>query len=112
MIFDRYRFAIAAYLFLVVVAIGQAIGPIMHETDQAALLSGTWKLAQGSSPIWNADFYNYDKQYVCYWILALLFAVFPKFDPVLIGNITSFAFYFLPLFYLLFRSATSRFVII
>ena len=112
MILDRYRFAIAAYLFLVVVAIGQAIGPIMHETDQAALLSGAWKLAQGSSPIWNADFYNYDKQYVCYWILALLFAVFPKFDPVLIGNITSFAFYFLPLFYLLFRSATSRFVTI
>jgi hypothetical protein len=111
-IFDRYRFAIFAYLSLVVVAIGQAMGPVMHETDQAALLSGAWKLAQGSSPIWNADFYNYDKQYVCYWILAFLFAVFPKCDPVLIGNITSFAFYFLPIFYLLFKSATSRFVII
>ena len=112
MIFDRYRFAILAYLSLVVVAIGQAIGPVMHETDQAALLSGAWKLAQGSSPIWDASFYNYDKQYICYWILAFLFAVFPKCDPVLIGNITSFAFYFLPLFYLLFRSATSRYVII
>ena len=112
MILDSYRFAIFAYLSLVVVAIGQAIGPVMHETDQAALLGGAWKLAQGASHIWNADFYNYDKQYVCYWILAFLFAVFPKRDPVLIGNITSFAFYFLPLFYLLFRRATSRFVII
>jgi hypothetical protein len=61
----------------------------MRENDQAALVSGALRLATGESSIVSAPFYNYDKQYGTYLALAGLVRLFPKADPVLLGNLFS-----------------------
>jgi len=81
-------FLSACALFVV----GPAIGAIMHESDQASLLRGAYLLSNGANPF-AADYYNYDKQFLTYWLLAGLFALSRLFAPnpdyVLIGNIAS-----------------------
>jgi hypothetical protein len=67
------------------------VGPVMHETDQASLLYGAERLARGGASPWAADFYNYDKQYLTYWLLALLRRLLPGVDPVTLGNVFSFS---------------------
>ena len=47
-----------------------AVGPVMRESDQAALLEGSVQLAlRDESPAEN-DSYNYDKQFLSYWVVA------------------------------------------
>jgi hypothetical protein len=45
------------------------LGPVMHESDQAALIEGALRIAQKGEIVGVAH-YNYDKQYGTYWILA------------------------------------------
>ena len=41
----------------------------MRETDQASLVEGAWRISQGHG-ISETGFYNYDKQYLAYILLA------------------------------------------
>ncbi len=63
------------------------LGPVMHESDQASLVSGMTALANGEASVVGATFYNYDKQYGSYWLLAGLRKLMPFGDPVLLGNL-------------------------
>lgn len=49
-----------------------ATSDVIREGDQAALLDAALRLASGESP-WGGEFYNYDKQYLAFWLLALVF---------------------------------------
>src|SRR5947209_6308928 len=66
---------------------------LMHESDQAALLLGGWSLATGEASPLHADFYNYDRLFFTYWLLAMLIRVARAFterpDVVLLGNVLS-----------------------
>ncbi|MDP0490135.1 MAG: hypothetical protein Q7Q71_03685 [Verrucomicrobiota bacterium JB023] len=61
-------FGLFALLFL------STVGPVMRESDQASLLDGALQLARDGQLV-ARDFYNYDKQFGSYWILAFLFRV-------------------------------------
>jgi len=89
----RYRLA---WLVLVVVwnvaFIMPAIGPVMHESDQASLLEGSLRIVNGESIF--GQYYNYDKQYLSYWLLALLYQLVDRSNPetvVLVGNLLAVA---------------------
>lgn len=47
-----------------------AVGPVMRESDQAALLKGAVSLARESENWFRNSSYNYDKQYLSYWVVA------------------------------------------
>lgn len=71
-------------------------GPMMHESDQASLLEGAVSIAQ-TGRLGNHAFYNYDKQFGSYWIVATVLrflGVTP--DPnavVTTGNAVSVVFF-------------------
>ncbi|NNE92291.1 MAG: hypothetical protein HKN23_11640 [Verrucomicrobiales bacterium] len=46
-----------------------AVGPVMRETDQAALLRGARELSRGASSA-HTGFYSYDTQFYSYWIIS------------------------------------------
>jgi hypothetical protein len=73
---------------LLVLVLGWALvfGPVMHESDQASLLSGGWLMAHGEQNWLAAPFYNFDKQFLTYWLLAGLIWLLPGVDLVLLGN--------------------------
>lgn len=83
------RLAWGAWL-LIFLSLLLVIGPIMHESDQAALLNGAYQLAQGDANTLQAPFYNYDKQYLTYVYVALWLKGLPELDPVLVGNLSTF----------------------
>jgi hypothetical protein len=84
------RLLVFAALLLTFAAVGPALGPVMHDNDQASLLFGVLRLARGVASPWAADFYNYDKQFATYWLLAAARAVLPRVDVVALGNVFSF----------------------
>ncbi len=47
-----------------------AVGPTMRESDQASLLEGSVQLLVGDKDFRNNDSYNYEKQYLSYWVVA------------------------------------------
>ena len=47
-----------------------AVGPTMRESDQASLLEGAVQLLVGDKDFKDNDSYNYDKQYLSYWVVA------------------------------------------
>ena len=47
-----------------------AVGPVMRESDQASLLEGSLRLIAKDRAVAANDSYNYDKQYLSYWITA------------------------------------------
>ncbi len=71
--------------------VGGALGPYLHETDQASLLAGAWRLAHDPRLLLGADFYNYDKQFGAYWCVAAVLRLVPGAEPVWLANVTSFA---------------------
>ena len=64
----------------------------MRETDQASVLTGTWKIFSGS-PLFGENYYNYDKLYETYWIAALGLWIRSLlgngWPPVLVTNVAS-----------------------
>ena len=42
----------------------------MRESDQASLLTGAVELARGETSVFGNESYNYDKQYLTYWLVA------------------------------------------
>ncbi len=69
--FPSQRLLRLSILIVFVIATGLSIGPVMRETDQASILDGALRIAQGH-PIHKANFYNYDKQYLTYAFTGLL----------------------------------------
>jgi hypothetical protein len=63
------------------------VAPAVRDNDQAGLISGALQLAWGEVPFTHAGFYNYDKQYGTYLLLAVLYRLAPAADPVLTGNL-------------------------
>ncbi|MDG2488574.1 MAG: hypothetical protein P8M65_12755 [Roseibacillus sp.] len=47
-----------------------AVSPVMRESDQASLLEGSLHLLAKDRAVADNDSYNYDKQYLSYWITA------------------------------------------
>ena len=83
------------------------LGPFMHESDQAWLLDGSVTIVNGHWETARSSF-NFDKQFISYWLPAGLFSFFPR--PlnanalVLAGNLFNFTFFWGALFWLLARS--------
>jgi len=75
---------------LSVVSLGPLLGPVMHESDQASLVDGAIQLSRGHQPPPGAGLYNYDKQFLSYWILAGVVRIFAGVDPVFSTNAASF----------------------
>jgi len=73
------------------------VGGVMHESDQAALLSGARQLARREVSAWGAPFYRYENYYLTYHLLALALRVAPRADPVAAGNALSFSLFWIPL---------------
>jgi hypothetical protein len=67
-------------------------GPLIHESDQASLLEGSLTISQTSRLVEQA-FYNYDKQFGSYWIVAIVLrSLGTNPDPndvVMLGNAVS-----------------------
>ena len=51
------------------------VGPVMRESDQASLLDGALRIARDGQ-LSGLTFYNYDRTYVSYWMLASVFKIF------------------------------------
>lgn len=66
-------------MLAMVLSTGYALGQTLRESDQASLLDGVAQLADGQAKR-GADFYNYDKQYLSYW-LAVPPGELPAADP-------------------------------
>lgn len=96
----------AVALFL----LSQALGPYLHESDQASLLTGAWELAHGLASMIGAPFYNYDKQYGAYWCVALGLRALPGADPVGLGNVMSLGFFWPALGFFLWRQPARTWV--
>lgn len=47
-----------------------AVGPVMRESDQASLLEGAVDLVRGTEKWSENPSYNYDKQFLSYWVVA------------------------------------------
>ncbi len=96
----RARWCAAAWLGLIVLwnaaLVAPLFGPMMHESDQASLLEGAVSIAQ-TGQLGNHTFYNYDKQFGSYWILATVLRFLGATpDPnavVLAGNAVSVVFF-------------------
>lgn len=50
------------------------VRPVMRESDQASLISGSVELARDKGPLFRAD-YNYSRQYGSYWILSFVYRI-------------------------------------
>jgi hypothetical protein len=87
-----WLFPICAWFVAVLITFG-ALGSYMHESDQASILVGGWKIARGVGPVLGGNYYNYAKQYGSYFLLALASRIFPSADPVYLGNLVSYAFF-------------------
>jgi hypothetical protein len=72
--------------------IAPLFGPVMHESDQASLLEGAFVISQNGNLV-GQGFYNYDKQFGSYWIVAsalkLLGGQPNPNDVVMLGNVVS-----------------------
>ncbi|MCB1237882.1 MAG: hypothetical protein KDM91_22645, partial [Verrucomicrobiae bacterium] len=66
---DRSTVIGAVAIALFAAAAGYNAGPVPRETDQASLINGAWQLKHGA-PARGAVFYNYDKQFLAYAIVA------------------------------------------
>jgi hypothetical protein len=103
------RLLVAAALILTAFVLVPIVGPIMHDNDQASLLTGALQLARGAASPWSADFYNYDKQYATYWLLAGAHRVWSQTDVVTLGNVCSFAIFWLGVVAAVWRGRIRRF---
>jgi len=67
-----------------------ALSSTCRNNDQAAYIGGALQLAHGEARAWAAPFYNYDKQYATYLMVAGLLHLFPQTNPVRLGNLLTF----------------------
>ncbi len=97
---DRSVTCGAAWIALIalwnVAFVAPLFGPMMHESDQASLLEGSSSIAQ-TGRLFDQPFYNYDKQFGSYWIVAAalksLGAMPDPNDVVMVGNAVSVVFF-------------------
>jgi hypothetical protein len=59
--------------------------------DQIVYVNGALQLARGEVRASAVPFYNYDKQYGTYLMIAALLHLFPKIDPLWLSNLLDFA---------------------
>jgi hypothetical protein len=99
--------AVACALVAIVLA-ALTLGPFMRETDQAWLLDGGMGIANGHPEIARAEF-NYDKQFVSYWLPGVLFKFLPRpfaaDTLVLAGNLLGMLLLWGAMFWLLAKSS-------
>lgn len=76
-----------AYLLVAVFAVLSlsCLGELVRKNDQVAILSGAIDLSRGHVQSW-ANYYQYDKCYVLYWVLAGVFKLTRSLSPVVVGN--------------------------
>ena len=81
------RIVLVTAALLLYLAILHMTGSAVRNNDQIAYLSGATQLSRLQAAPWHTDFYNYDKQYGTYWLLATALRLAPGSDPILTGNI-------------------------
>ena len=81
------RFTTLILLIGICLIMAALVASAMRDNDQAGLISGALQLARGEVSFTHAGFYNYDKQYGTYLLLAGLYWLVPAADPVLTGNL-------------------------
>ena len=86
------------------------LGPVMRESDQGSILFGVVRMTEGSDSLLNNPHYNYDKQFVTYWLLAAIRLIWPDADVVLLGNILSFTVFWAGIIWFLCRSRITSFM--
>ena len=64
-----WYYAILA-IFILLVCLGSS--NLMRESDQASIIDGAYQLSNGGSLV-GRTFYNYDMQYISYWILGAVY---------------------------------------
>jgi len=79
------------------------VDSIMHESDQASVIDGALRLARGTAPFVQSGFYEYDKYFASYWVLAGIYRLLPCCDTVLLANLLSFAVFWSGLFIIVCR---------
>lgn len=62
--------------------------PVIRESDQASILHGSHEISKGNLTQLS-EFYNFDKQFVSYGIIAASLSLFSKCDVVYVGNLAS-----------------------
>ncbi|BAY13950.1 hypothetical protein [Calothrix sp. NIES-2098] len=92
-----------------------ATADVIREGDQASLLDGSLQLASGANP-WSTEFYNYDKQYITFWVVALVFWLRRFLElpitEVYLGNLFSCLFLWSGVLALLAVARRSRFLVL
>lgn len=71
----RLSLAESAVAVAVCVVSVSMISDTMRESDQASILDGGIALSRGDVSPWRADFYNYDRQFLTYWVVAAVVSV-------------------------------------
>ena len=61
-------------------------GDGLRHNDEASYINGALQIAQGSISPWHAIFFNYDKQYGSYWLIAGLFRIAGYSTPIATTN--------------------------
>jgi hypothetical protein len=87
----RIRVGLLLIQFCLVALLATALSSTFRNNDQAAYIGGAIQLAHGDVRGWAAPFYNYDKQYATYLMVAGLVHLFPNENPVWLGNLLTFA---------------------
>ncbi len=83
---------------------------IMRESDQASLTKGAWDIYKTGRI--TGDYYNYDKQYATYWIIAIAFRIRSFFggawSPVFTSDLCAGLTFWSATLFALFRLALRR----
>ncbi|MDR3514555.1 MAG: hypothetical protein P4M00_01980 [Azospirillaceae bacterium] len=72
----RWPFMLSCAIYAILCAmIFWMVGDALRENDQAAYLRGAFLLAKSQASPFMADFYDYDKKFASYWLLALVIRI-------------------------------------
>lgn len=85
------RFGLLLVSTCLMVSLATILSSAPRNADQVAYVNGALQLARGEVRASGAPFYNYDKQYATYLMLAALLHLFPKTNPVWLSNLLDFA---------------------
>ncbi|MEJ1972978.1 MAG: hypothetical protein WDM96_11120 [Lacunisphaera sp.] len=105
----RPKLLVWVCLGLVLAQLVPVLGPYMRETDQASLLTGAVRLADGRDSLAGVTYYSYDKQYVSYWVAAVAHRLAPRADLVTLCNVVGFSLFWGGVALLVLRSGLTGF---
>jgi hypothetical protein len=73
-------------LALLLLFVFPAVQSVARDNDQASLVTGAMQISRHQISPFRDGLYLFDKQYGTYFLLAFAFKLFPRFDPITLGN--------------------------